>query len=152
MRKLTEEEEVRSRMTNEFDERLAQRPARAGMRSQDVQNGEERKEQPYPDHFQALQHHILAPEARKTFVPDGSQQLLYVRVRYKLQKYQTIWLSNLLMLYILQQQQQQKGSAPISLTAPQPLADLNSFFYIYNQQLQREYNKGQTGWAARHSS
>ena len=150
MRKLTEEEVVRSRMTNEFDERLAQRPARAGMRSQDVQNGKERKEQPYPDHFQALQHHILAPEARKTFVPDGSQQLLYVRVRYKLQKYKTIWLSNLLMLHILQQQQQKRVSPNQFDRAAAACG--SQFFFLYNQQLQREYNKGQTGWAARHSS
>lgn len=82
--KLTEEEEVRSRVANEFDERFAQSPARAGVRSHDVQNGEERKEESYPDHFQALQQHILSAEARKTFVPDGSQQLLHIRVRYKL--------------------------------------------------------------------
>jgi len=37
-----------------------------------------------PANFERLQCHVLASETRQSFVPDGSQQLLNIRVRHKL--------------------------------------------------------------------
>ena len=39
------------------------------------------------DHQDHLQDHVLLPEPRKAFVPNGGKQLLYIRVGNKLGSY-----------------------------------------------------------------
>lgn len=73
-------------MTDEFDERLPHGLSDGGMGSQRVGDGEEGKEDADADDLQRLEHHVLPPEARKSLVPDGSQQLLHVRVSNKLEQ------------------------------------------------------------------
>lgn len=80
-------------MTDELDERLPHGLPDGGMRGQRVGDGEERKEYADADDLQRLEHHVLPAEARQPLVPDGSQQLLHVRVGNELeQKHNTHWL------------------------------------------------------------
>jgi hypothetical protein len=72
-------------MAYELDEGLPHRLADGRVRRDDVRHREQREQQPDPHDFQGLQHHVFAPEARKTLVPDRGQQLLHVGVRHELQ-------------------------------------------------------------------
>ena len=71
-------------MTNEFDERFSECLPDSRVRRQDVENGKKREEHTDADDFQTLEQHIFPPEARQSFVPNGRQQLLHIRVGNKL--------------------------------------------------------------------
>jgi len=71
-------------MADELDEGLPHGLPDGRMWCDDVRDREQREQQPDPHDFQGLQHHVFAPEAWKTLVPNRGQQLLHVRVRNKL--------------------------------------------------------------------
>lgn len=73
-------------MAYKLDERFPHGPTQRGVWGQNVGDGEEREHDAYPDYLQDLQSHVLSPEAWQTLVPDGSKQLLDVRMRHKLGK------------------------------------------------------------------
>ena len=50
----------------------------------DVADGEDREEEPYPADFQALEDHVLLAEPGQSLVPDRGQQLLDIGVSNKL--------------------------------------------------------------------
>ena len=71
-------------MADELDERFAHGASHATVRRDDVAEGEHGEEHADPDDLDHLKQHVLPSEARETFVPDGGQKLLHVRVRHKL--------------------------------------------------------------------
>ena len=72
-------------MADELDERLAHRLADDAVGRDNVGDAEEREEDADAHDLQGLQHHVLAPKARQTFVPDRGEQLLDVRMSDELQ-------------------------------------------------------------------
>ncbi len=81
---LTQEREVGGWGADELDEWLPQLLREAGPRHYDVGKGEEGEEKADPTDLQELQDHVHLAKAGQTLVPDGGQQLLYVRVGHKL--------------------------------------------------------------------
>ena len=84
---VTEEEEVRCRLTDELDERFLDEAALLRVWSHDVEHGMDRELTGYTCSLNKLTHHGLTPEAGQTLVPDGAQQLLHVWMCHKLTKY-----------------------------------------------------------------
>lgn len=74
--KLTQECYVTGRVADEFNEWLLDELAQCRIGHQNVGEREEGEEEANADQLQCLYGNVLAPETRKTFVPNGCQQLL----------------------------------------------------------------------------
>lgn len=83
---LTQKREIGGRMTYELDEGLPHGLPYDGMGSDDVSDGEERKQDPYPDYLERLQDHVFPAESGQSLVPYRSEELLHVGMRHELKR------------------------------------------------------------------
>jgi hypothetical protein len=81
---LTEEEQVRRGVDQELYKRFADKLAGGTIWRDHVERTVDWKQHGHLDDHSQLLHARLAAKARHTFIPDGRQQLLNVRVSYKL--------------------------------------------------------------------
>lgn len=73
-------------MTDELDEWLSHGLADDGMGCDYVGDGKERKQDPYPDDLERLQHHVFPAESGQTLVPYRRQELLHVGMCHELKQ------------------------------------------------------------------